>query len=222
MTNNTNSERATEAGKKKPGFFYQEVPNSEANPGVSDKELGMRWGTNQGESGQKGRTTRKGTRSQSIPGGLEPAQEEQGVQPENSSLDQPVDTGGDRHNLDQPATADDDRLSGDGLDQSGRPDSDRPGESEGNTPEDQRLSYETETSIPPRKEGWKHVRGKRGRTSRQSDSYEVEDNLLVESEKSESEHKYFLHWFDSEGNQKEDAADDNRPSEDPKSEEEPQ
>ena len=76
MTNNATSERATETGKKKPGFFSQEVPNSEANPGVSEKELGMCWGTNQGESGRKGRTTRKGIHPQSIPGGLEPAQEE--------------------------------------------------------------------------------------------------------------------------------------------------
>ena len=78
-----------------------------------EKELGVCWGLTKGESTQKGWTTRKGIQTQQIPGGLEPAQEEQEVQPDEG-LDQLAGASGDRSEkggLDQSEETDDDRLS---------------------------------------------------------------------------------------------------------------
>jgi len=50
MTNNSR-EHAPEAGKKKkPSFYYQEVRSGEDAPGTLDKDLGARWGLDQGKS----------------------------------------------------------------------------------------------------------------------------------------------------------------------------
>jgi hypothetical protein len=98
MTDNFR-EQAPRAGRKRNlGYVYEEVPNNEVNPGISLNDLGARWGTDPGKLEKKGQVTRKGTWARLIPGGIEPAQDEQEVQPE--SLDQPVRTGDDRPDLD--------------------------------------------------------------------------------------------------------------------------
>ena len=122
---NISRERAPEKKKKKDNFFYEPVPSDEPIQGATDEELGTRWGLDKGTSNltQKGRVTRKDTRTQQIPGGLEPAQDESEIRPgdtsldqsgkpdgDRPSLDQPAQAGDDRHNLDQPARAGDDRL----------------------------------------------------------------------------------------------------------------
>ena len=101
MTNNS-TERAPDAGKGK-----------KTGNGTTEKELGVRWGLTKGESNQKGRATRNSAQAQQIPGGLEPAQEEQEVQPDEG-LDQLAGASGDRsenRGLDQSEKSDGDRLS---------------------------------------------------------------------------------------------------------------
>ena len=78
-------------------------------------------------------------RPQSIPGGLEPAQDEREAQPKDSSLDHPDKSGGDRHGDDPGQLGE---PSGDwsrSLDQPERMGSDRPSK---DSPEDRGLSYE--------------------------------------------------------------------------------
>ena len=157
MTNNS-TERAPDAGKGK-----------KTGNGTTEKELGVRWGLTKGESNQKGRATRNSAQAQQIPGGLEPAQEEQEVQPDEG-LDQLAGASGDRPDLDQPAHAGGDRSENRGLDQSEKSDGDRLSEREGarDDSQDRPLSYTSDEA------GRKFIR--------KSESFEIEEDLLDDYE----------------------------------------
>ena len=138
-----NVEKRTRSAEKKgrPGFTIQPVPANENAPGTSVRALGARWGLDPSKVNLLGRTTRKVVRPQLIPGGLEPAQDEREAQPEDSGLDHPDRSGGDRRG-DNPGQLGE--PSGDrsrSLDQPKRTGGDR--QSRGG-PEDRGLSYETD------------------------------------------------------------------------------
>jgi len=57
MTNNSRERAPLDSKRKKQGFVYQEVPNNEKAPGTTEKELGARWGLDEGASEQRGRAT---------------------------------------------------------------------------------------------------------------------------------------------------------------------
>ena len=80
-------------------------------------------------------------RPQSIPGGLEPAQDEREAQPEDSSLDHPDKSGGDWHGDDPGQLGEPSGDRSRSLDQPERTGSDRPSK---DSPEDRGLSYETD------------------------------------------------------------------------------
>ena len=205
MANNSRERAPLDGKRKKQVFVYQEIPNNEKAPGTTEKELGARWGLDEGTSEQRGRTTRARVQAQTIPGDL------QGVQPEETSLDQPESSGGDRQRLDQPANAGGDRQ-GHSSDQSGRPGGDR---NEENSLED-RLSYASESGNQGKQleqeapetradtNTWKRVKRKRSELSERSDSSKVEGDLLAGtgSEISTNKDRYFPGWFggnDDEG-----------------------
>ena len=218
MTNQSR-ERAKEGGKKaKVGYSYQEVRDDEETPGTTEKELGTRWGIEEGKSGRRGRASRQDTRPKSIPSGLDPAQYEQGSdqfsldQPEKSGgdrqgLDQPEKSGGDRRDLDQAASADDDR-SEKSLDQPVNAGDDRPVTSEEAVSDDDKIFYATDEGgqedpdVTATAEGtWKRVERKGGRIASPSETSIVEEKLfLPESEGDETGSKHFPTWFDSEDN----------------------
>ena len=115
----TNGRRSAQGNRPRPGFDLRPIPDDEVVPGQSEKDLGQQWGA-QGKGGP--RATRRGARTQNIPGGLETAQDE--LESEPRSLDQP-DMGGDRpegYSLDQTEEVGDRR---DSLDQSSKEGSDR-------------------------------------------------------------------------------------------------
>ena len=127
--------------KGKPGFTIQPVPANENSLGTLVRALGAHWGLDPSKVNPLGRTTRKVVRPQPIPGGLEPAQDEREAQPEDSSLDHPDKSGGDRCG-DNPGQLGE--PSGDqsrSLDQPERMGGDRQPRG---SPEDQGLSYETD------------------------------------------------------------------------------
>jgi hypothetical protein len=210
MANRSTERASKETGKKgKPGCYYEQVPPSKDTQGASERELGTRWGRDTGKSDGEGRVTRKGSQTQTIPGTLDTAQEEQEGRPEESSLDQPLSGGGDRPNLDQSAPADDDRLNSEGLDQPENSGVDRP---EGRSPDERRLSYASSDDEegdrsergspvpPPSGKAWKRV-GKKKRVNVRSEASEVEGDLLAtgsDNENTGNEAKYFKEWFSNE------------------------
>ena len=242
MTNQSTGRASKEEKKLKPGFYYEEVHPSEKAPGASDKELGARWGA--GKSDGKGRVTRKGSQTQTIPGTLETAQDEQEGHPEEASLDQPGTPGGDRQsldqplleggdrpNLDQPAPADDDRLDKESLDQ---PEGSGVDRQEGHGPNERRLSYVSEddgkgSHSERRSPGpaldrnpWKQA-GRRKRARVRSEASEVEGDLLATTgSDNEGIHnaRYFRQSFSGEDNNSEGEDEgEHKPEEPPKKEE---
>ena len=122
--------------KSKPGFRYEEVSANEKLPGSSDRDLGRQWGLAPERVNQSGRTTRQGSRSQPIPGGLDSAQEER---PPYSIHDPPEGSGTDRmKDQNHPSNLGVDRSVDRSQDRSGRPDSNQ---LETDSQEDRRLSY---------------------------------------------------------------------------------
>src|ERR1700743_2606165 len=127
--------------KGKPGFTIHPVPANEHAPGTSVKALGARWGLDPSKVNPLGRTTRKVVRPQPIPGGLEPAQDEREAQPEDSGLDHPDRSGGDRRGDDPGQLGEPSGDRSRSLDQPERTGGDQ--QSRGG-PEDRGLSYETD------------------------------------------------------------------------------
>jgi len=130
MTKNTSVSALSAKGKGKPGFSYEEIPTGEKLPGSSDRDLGAIWGLTPGRANPKGRTTRHGSRSQTIPGGLESAQEERDSQIDSADtarLDQSGKPDSDRQrgDLDQPVGTGSDRSEAMGRDHPERADRDQ-------------------------------------------------------------------------------------------------
>ena len=197
-------ERFQGTRRKRKNYDLEVVPKNEKLRGTSDKDLGAAWGLPQGESKEVGRVTRGGTQTQSVPGGPEATQE--------TSLDQPVETGSDRQDLDQLAEASGDRLNTTGLDQSGSPDGDRPKEPEPGEPSSSKrqLSNATEKSPEserekdtPVEDDWKQVPKSRARNSRETS--EVEEKLFIpDSDDANYGRKHFPSWLNDVENKKND------------------
>ena len=127
--------------KGRPGFTIQPVPANENALGMSVRALGAHWGLDPSKVNPLGQTTRKVVQPQSIPGGLEPAQDKREAHPKDSGLDHPDRSGGDWHGDDPGQLGE---PSGDwsrSLDQPERTGGDW--QSRGG-PEDRGLSYETD------------------------------------------------------------------------------
>jgi len=75
-----NERRPTQGGQTK-NYVLQPIPTDEVPAGQTMKDLGTKWGL---EGNQTLRKTRSGAQLRSIPGGLEPAQDEQ--EPRSISL----------------------------------------------------------------------------------------------------------------------------------------
>ena len=127
--------------KGRPGFTIQPVPANENAPGTLVRALSARWGLDPSKVNPLGRTTRKVVRPQSILGGLEPAQDEREAQPEDSGLDHPDRSGGDRRGDDPGQLGEPSGDRSRSLDQPERTGGDW--QSRGG-PEDRGLSYETD------------------------------------------------------------------------------
>ena len=136
------TERVLIVGKKgkSTGYYYKEVPANERAPGASEKELGARWGRDSGKADEEGQVTRRGSRTQKVPGALDSAQDKQESRLDEG-LDQPDDSSGDRRDLDQPTQLGDDRIGRTSLDQ---PDDTGGDRHEALSSEDPRLSYATD------------------------------------------------------------------------------
>src|SRR5882762_10336322 len=130
MTKNTSVSALSTKGKGKPGFSYEEIPTGEKLPGSSDRDLGAIWGLTPGRANPDRRTTRHGSRSQTIPGGLESAQKEHDGQldgTDTACLDPSGKPDSDRQrgDLDQLVRTGSDRSEAKGHDQSDNMDSDQ-------------------------------------------------------------------------------------------------